>query len=223
MLRQAGGTHYRPHMPLNEAMPEISAADLARLKLAVADPALLDQMVEDLSRNGSWKRMDELVDIFNQAGIKLILVAGAGYRKEAPLYTLPDGTKDHVSPDRIGRDVYIAMARWLVGAGVRRYGNRVEFWQAENEINTAWLVSYAGWRVKEPSWGDKPFLKKLLAGLCATVHAEGRRLGRDLKTTQNFATDGGSTSGPTARTAWTSSASTSTPTTSTVFPCAGAA
>ena len=189
LLREAGGTHYRPHLPLNEAKPELSAADLARLRQAAADPAVLEAMTAELAADGRWERMDGLVRTFTQAGIKLILVAGAGYRKEAPLYALPDGTKDRVSPDRIGRDVYIALTRWLVGAGVRRYGDRVEFWQVENEINTARMVSWAGWRVNEDSWGDAAFRKKLLAGLCATVHDEGRRLGRSLKTTQNFATD----------------------------------
>ena len=189
MLREAGGTHYRPHLPLNEAAPELSSSTLARLRLAAEDPAVLEAMTDELSRNGRWQRMDQLVDTFTQEKIKLILVVGAGYRKEAPLYTRPDGSKDHVSPDRIGRDVYIAMARWLAGAGVRRYGDRVEFWQVENEINSARVVAPVGWRVNEPSWGDKPFLKKLIAGLCATVHAEGARMGRPLKTAHNFATD----------------------------------
>ena len=191
-LRGAGGTHYRPHLPLNEAVPEISSATVAQLRLAASDPAVLDSMIGELSKNGRWERMDGLVKTFTGAGIKLIFVVGAGYRKEAPFYILPNGTKDRVSPDRVGRDVYIAMARWLAGAGVRRYGDRVEFWQVENEINISGMVSHIGWRVDEPSWGDEAFRQKLLAGLCATVHSEGLRMGRGLKTTHNFATDSSS-------------------------------
>jgi hypothetical protein len=43
--------------------------------------------------------------------------------------------------------------------------------------------------VDEASWGDRDFLRKLLAGLCQTVHGEGLRAERALKTTHNFATD----------------------------------
>ena len=190
ILSKAGGTHYRPHCPINEAVPEISAETLARLKKAATDPAVLEAMTADLAVNGRWDRMDGLVSNFSGAGIKLILVVGAGYRKEAPLFVMPDGAKDHVSPDRIGRDVYIAMARWIAGAAVRRYGDRVEFWQVENEINIARMVSFIGWRVSERSWGDRKFLDALITGLAQTVHAEGQRAGRPLKTTHNFATDG---------------------------------
>ncbi|MBI5243069.1 MAG: hypothetical protein HY922_05195 [Elusimicrobia bacterium] len=189
LLRENRGTHYRPHLPLNEAVPELSAESIEKLRQAGSNPAILDAMIDDLSKNGRWDRMDGLVDTFTGAGIKLILVVGAGYRKEAPFYAMPDGAKGRVSPDRLGRDLYITMAKWIAGAGVRRYGEKVGAWQVENEINIAGMVSHIGWRVAEDSWGDKEFLKRLLAALSETVHAEGRRLGRDLKTTHNFATD----------------------------------
>ncbi|MFH1726584.1 MAG: hypothetical protein ABII00_18395 [Elusimicrobiota bacterium] len=191
LLKEAGGTHYRPHLPLDEAVPEISAGTLEKLRRAGSDPALMDAMIDELARDGRWDRMDKLVDIFTGAGLELVLVTGAGYRKEAPRYALPDGSLQRVSPDRVGRDVYIALVRWLTGAAVRRYGDRVEVWQVENEINIAQFCMRVGWRVNEKSWADAEFLKKLLAALADTVHAEGRRMGRDLKTTHNFGTDVG--------------------------------
>jgi len=191
MLKEAGGTHYRPHLPMNEAVPEVSAAMLEKLKAAGSDPALFEALTDELAREGRWERMDGLVSTIAGSGIKLILVVGAGYRKEAPLYTTPEGKQDRVSPDRIGRDRYITLARWIAGAGVRRYGDRVEVWQVENEINVAGICKKVGWRVDEKSWSDKEYLKRLIAALSDTVHSEGRRLGRDLKTTHNFATDVG--------------------------------
>ena len=189
MLKQAGGTHYRPHLPLNEALPEISAEDLERLDAAASDPTLMDEMVEGLAREGRWERMDGLVEAFTSQGIKLILVVGAGYRKEAVRFRAPDGTLAEASPDRIGRERYLALMRWVVGAGVRRYAGRVEFWQVENEINIARLVARVGWRVKEKSWEDRAFLRSLISTLCRTVRAEGERAGRALKTTHNFSAD----------------------------------
>ncbi|MEK7746822.1 MAG: hypothetical protein AAB576_09160, partial [Elusimicrobiota bacterium] len=142
-----------------------------------------------LAREGRWERMDGLVDAFTGRGIKLILVVGVGYRKEAVRYRSADGSLLEASPDRIGRERYLALMRWLVGAGVRRYAGRVEFWQVENEINIARLVTRVGWRVKEKSWGDREFLRSLISTLCRTVHAEGERAGRELKTTHNFSAD----------------------------------
>ena len=46
MLKEAGGTHYRPHLPMNEAVPEVSAATLEKLEAAGSNPALLEAMSE---------------------------------------------------------------------------------------------------------------------------------------------------------------------------------
>lgn len=188
LIRSAGGTHYRPHIPLNEAVPGISPENMTRLKKAASEPAILDAMIDELSRQGKWSRLDGLVDAFTRKGIKLILVAGCGYQKEAPLYRKADGSMESISPDRLGRDLYLAAVKWLAGAAVRRYGGRVEFWQVENEINIASFVARFGWRIKEDSWADKAYCKRLISALAAIVHSEGVKLKKNLKTTHNFAT-----------------------------------
>jgi len=188
LIKESGGTHYRPHMPLNEAIPLISKADMARLRKAENDPALLDTMTDELSKNGHWDRMDALVNAFTGEGIKLILVTGCGYRKEAPLAEMDDGTTVQVSPDRLGRDLYVTFLKWVAGAGVRRYSDRVFVWQVENEINSAHMHALSNWRIKEPSWSDNKFQHRLLRELAAVVHNEGIKRGVVLRTTQNYAT-----------------------------------
>lgn len=190
LLKQAGGTHYRPHLPLKEALPEISPEQMRVLKKAAEDAGLMETLIEDLSRNGRWERMDRLVQAFVQEGIQLIVVVGCGYRKEVPLYTTPDGTKQEASPDRIGRGLYLALMRWLAGAAVRRYADRVQVWQIENEINGAWTVAkLSKWRVPEDSWKDLSFARALLQTLADTVHGEGERRGTKLRTVHNFVPD----------------------------------
>ena len=190
LIKEAGGTHYRPHLPLNEPLALVSKADMARLRQAATDPALLDVMIDELSKNGRWAGMDALVSAFAGEGIKLALVTGCGYRKEAPLAEMEDGTTIQISPDRLGRDVYMTFLKWLVGAGVRRYADRVFIWQVENEINAAHIHAMSNWRIKEPSWGDKEFQHRLLRELAAVVHNEGAKRGVVLRTTQNYATMG---------------------------------
>jgi len=191
MIKKAGGNFYRPHIPLNMVLPEVSAADMKRLKKATSDYALLDSMTDELAHGNQWEKIDGLVDAFSKQGINLILVVGAGYRKEAPLYHNASGETKTVSPTDIGLDNYLTLMRWLVGATVRRYGDRVQYWQVENEINVAFMTFVtSNWRTGDTAWADHTFLNSLLRTLSTTVHAEGRKQGRQFKTTHNFATDG---------------------------------
>lgn len=182
LIKEAGGTHYRPHMPLNEALPHISKADMARLKQAINDPALLDAMIDELSKNGRWERMDGLVNAFTAEGMKLILVSGAGYRKEAPLYEKENGSTRQISPDRVGKDIYVTFLKWAVGAGVRRYADKVFVWQVENELNANTAHMANNWRIIEGSWTDVNFQRRMMRELSAVVHAEGAKRGIPLKT-----------------------------------------
>lgn len=187
LMKKLGATHYRPHLPLNEAIKEISPEQFDLLSQAQNDPALMDSMIAELAHNGDWGKMDTLVDAFVGQGVDLILVAGAAYTKECPLYRAADGAKRPISPDRLGRPLYLAAMRWLVGAGVRRYAGRVSYWQIENELNAAASVArFVKWRVNDVSWKDMSFLQDLLQTLGDTVHEEGRLAGRELKTVHNF-------------------------------------
>ena len=187
MLKEAGGNYYRPHIPLKEALPFIDKAAMDKLRAASSDPALLDRLTEELSKNGDWKRIDGLVDAFYSEGIKLAVVAGCGYQREAPEAEL-GGARTVISPDRIGRDLYMTLVKWYVGAAARRYASRIPVWQVENEINVANIHALAGWRINEASWKDRKYQLRLLRELSETVHAEGKRQSIKLRTAQNFAT-----------------------------------
>ncbi|MEI7528254.1 MAG: hypothetical protein WCK76_04860 [Elusimicrobiota bacterium] len=188
MVKAAGATHYRAHIPLKEVMPVLSAGDMTRLGKAVRSPALMEKMTGELSRSNAWRRIDALTDAFSQNGIRLIFVVGCGYAKEEPLFRGDGGAMVPASPGGIGREKYLAMVRWLVGAAARRYGDRVEVWQVENELNIAWVVSVVNWRVPDEAWTDTGYCRQLLKTMADTVHEEGARLGKKLKATHNFAT-----------------------------------
>ena len=187
LLKQGGGTHYRPHMPLNMPLAELSAEQLGALGDAYGDPVKMDVLIEALLREADWSASDEMVDAFVQEGIELVLVVGAGYRKEAPYYVNKKGKKERVSPNRIGRKKYLALLQWIVGAQVRRYGDRVGVWQIENEINVAFSTAlFVHWRVRESSWADRDYMVEVMQTLGDVVHGEGRNMGRSLKTVHNF-------------------------------------
>ncbi|NLO91389.1 MAG: hypothetical protein GX410_05295 [Elusimicrobia bacterium] len=188
MTKGNGGAYYRPHIPLKEALPVIDAQHLARLEAAQENPQEMQALIDELAENGNWARIDGMINTFVSAGLKLIVVAGCGYQKEAPSILNKDGKPLKVSPGRMGRSLYLAMLKWYVGAAVRRYGDRVKVWQVENEINTSVTHAVAGWRLKDSAWLDRNYQISMLAGLSDVVHQQGARLGYDLKTTQNYST-----------------------------------
>lgn len=189
LIKKYGGKYYRPHIPLKEALPVISAQQVEQLKLAAQDPSVLEAMTDELARNGSWARIDAMVDTFYSHGIQLAAVAGCGYKKEIPALTRPDGKTVPATPSLLGPDVYVTMLKWYVGAAARRYAAKVPVWQVENEINTVATHVLGGWRIKDSAWSNYDYCIKVLRELSATVHAEGEKQGLELKTTQNFATN----------------------------------
>ena len=188
IIKNYGGSYYRPHIPLKEALPEIDQEHLRRLKLAVYNPDELDSLTEELARNGKWDRIDALVDAFTSGGVKLILVVGCGYQKEAPLIKKADGKTVKVSPSAMGKELYLTLAKWYVGAAARRYASKVQVWQVENEINSALFHVIGKWRTKDPAWASRSYGIEMLKALSEVVHKEGARQGFALKTTQNFST-----------------------------------
>ncbi|HOX22679.1 MAG TPA: hypothetical protein PLL10_04380 [Elusimicrobiales bacterium] len=188
VLQDHGGSYYRAHIPIKEAMPVISPNTYRRLLEAADNPQELDSLIDELAKTGKWERMDSLVDTFVSKGINLVLVVGCGYQMEAPLLAQTDGKQQKVSPKRLGRKTYLTMVKMYVGAAVRRYAAKVQVWQVENEINTMFAHAVAGWRIKDTGWINKSYGIEMLKELSEIVHKEGARQGLALKTTQNFAT-----------------------------------
>ncbi len=105
---------------------------------------------------------DGLVRILADHGIDIVPVLACGYQR-----MLPDGLSVDSS-----RDLYLKRASIHTRLLVRKYKDKIRFWQIENEPNWWREHAAAGWR-SGSSWIDPHgFREQLLHTLNESVHAE---------------------------------------------------
>jgi len=145
-------------------------------------------MVTEYLQGRDWSQADALIGGILAAGMEPLVIVGHGYAG-----TLPEFEGARLTPDRIGREAYLGQIYLFARAVVERYdgdgvldapgGQRVRFWQLENELNQAFLTAIWGWR--EPSfldalnsaWRDWNFVTRLLQTLSRAVRVEDRTPG----------------------------------------------
>ena len=172
-LVELGMRWYRPNISWKAVMPTVPDPDL---RLEDVDQEMIDALIDETD----WSRIDALLRPFVEAGIHPIPVVGHGYTSA---HSLIDG--EPASPQRIGREHYLAYMYLYVRAVVERYdgdgykdadGIVVKYWQIENELNQALLTAIWGWRLPVwldalfSPWADWDFCTELLATLNRAVH-----------------------------------------------------
>lgn len=105
--------------------------------------------------------MDTFVDVLTAHGIGVLPVVCCGYQR-----FLPYGLK--VDSDR---NAYLKRATLHAKLLVRRYKDKIRYWQIENEPNWWHMHSVGGWR-EGSTWLNADFRSQLLKELNNAVHAE---------------------------------------------------
>jgi hypothetical protein len=80
-------------------------------------------------------------------------------------------TRKIITPDRVGKNNYIALATLFTRAAAMRYKDKIDYWQVENELNAAGLTVLWGWR-KGKAWWNFDFLTALLVSLVDAIKKE---------------------------------------------------
>jgi len=150
--------------------PTLSLAEVLNNATAV------DEYIDMIDWTGIDNRLRPYVD----AGIQLFPIIGHGFTST---HAWIEG--ERASPDRIGRDTYLAYMYLYTRATVERFdgdgykdaeGIVIKFWQTENELNQALMTAAWGWRTPEwldalfSAWADWDFCTELLATLYKAVH-----------------------------------------------------
>lgn len=177
---ELGGGWFRPHPSWNDIENTINRQGLTL-------EGITNEMVEEYAFHDpdiDWSESDSVVQGFTDAGISLILVVNGAYDGHLPVFITEDGEELLFSPDNAGTDYYLAAVSLHVRALVRRYRDRVRYWQIENELNVACETVLWGWRSGE-GWCDSDFLTSLMSVLSDAVHTEDQ----SACTTHNFHTD----------------------------------
>ncbi len=190
LLPELGIEWHRPTFSWISFEPTITDPDLTLADIE-ADPTIIDDYID--AKN--WTGIDANAKSMHDAGLTLMPIVGHGYTT-----TLPYIDGDRATPDRLGREQYLAQQYREVRALVERYDGDgykdatdivIKFWQTENELNQAMLTGIYGWRSPEwfdaftSAWADWDFITELLATLYRAVHdADPEAI-----TTQNLHTD----------------------------------
>ncbi|MFI5449481.1 MAG: hypothetical protein ACHQ03_06940 [Candidatus Bathyarchaeia archaeon] len=110
--------------------------------------------------NGEFP-MDTFVDVLTARGIGVLPVVCCGYQR-----FLPHGLK--VDSDR---NAFVRRAAAHARLLVRKYKDKIRFWQIENEPNWWHMHSVGGWR-EGSTWLNTDFKLQLLKELNDAVHVE---------------------------------------------------
>ena len=137
----------------------------------IPDPTLLveeitPEMVAEYAFNDptkNWSGFDQKIDDCIDQGLSPFIVLACGFTKRLP--KLWDGTP--FTPD-LGRDTFLGHLSLFAQAVALRYGDRVDYWQLENELNAAGLTVTWGWRSGE-LWKDPDFRTDILKTLHKSV------------------------------------------------------
>ena len=196
----------------DEAVPFMEQLGIGWCRIAITLPDLTPEVVEpglrlrdvagnearvrELSRHCDWSRSDRRIADRLAHGLRPIPIVGHGYKQ---FYARVHGKP--ATPDRLGRDHYLAQMYWSVRATVERYdgdgiddapgGLVIKVWQLENELNQAGLTAAWGWREPagvaglDSAWSDWRFLTRLLE----TLHRAVKDADPEALTFMNFHTD----------------------------------
>jgi hypothetical protein len=126
------------------------------------------EMVRQYALSKNWKWFDKILERIEENNLKPLVVIANGFKGHLP-YLHKD--KKVITPDNVGRDNYIALATLFTRAAAMRYGEKIDYWQVENELNAAGLTVLWGWR-KGKAWWDFDFLTNLLVSLVNAIKTE---------------------------------------------------
>lgn len=176
---QVNAGWFRPNFIWNDIEPELKRASMIRDEISnemITRYAFPENYSDWESYphfyEPDWSFYDLLVNSLYESGINIFPVICNGDSKQMPLY---NGKSIYPGSSDINKESYIAHAK-LHAAGVAlRYQDKIEYYQAENELNCAGLQVFP-WLSREgyAAWNDWEFQTDLLATIADAI-----RLGDD--------------------------------------------
>ncbi|MDZ7722855.1 MAG: hypothetical protein U5R06_08605 [candidate division KSB1 bacterium] len=144
-------------------------------------PAMINACLADTAiwNSDEFDRLQRILDKGNSSELVPLMILGTGHEDALPL--LNDGRV--VAPatetwmalgfSGVNADEYLYNLKLLAHAVVRRYANKVDVWQLENELNAAgWAAADSMWWRKGDLWLDAGFRDRVWSTLVSAVRAE---------------------------------------------------
>lgn len=175
-----GAKWWRPYLAWSSIEPIVTNVNLTTSDITT--DMVQNYAFNDPSKN--WSAFDTMVNKATSANISLIGAIACGYTGNLPQYDAGGGIYQRILADYIGKDHYLGILYLHTRAMVRRYKDRIHYWQTENELNVAGPTVIWGWRDGQ-AWSDWEFLTNIMKTMRTAVKEEDP----SAQTTLNFHTD----------------------------------
>jgi hypothetical protein len=158
------------------------------------DSADVDNYIQQIAENtgpigghhAGWTWLDYVINNADSMGLRPVVIIGEALVNKTPLYEVSPGVFKHIVPGTprgvyadtsigVSEEVYKYWLELYARAVVRRYKDRVDFWEAEGELNAArFTESFDWWRVGSAWHDDTPggFQDQVAELLYTIVHDE---------------------------------------------------
>lgn len=157
-VTELGAPYYRAYVVWNEIEPEFETKGV--------DFGRLEELIQEYLATKNWDTTDNMVNQLVENGIEPVLVIGVGFDELLPTYQGKIG-----NPQVLGMPNYITHLYLHTRAVVRRYHDRVHYWQMECHLNEAKMSLIRGERSGFP-WTKWDFLYSVLRALRDGVKTE---------------------------------------------------
>jgi hypothetical protein len=136
--------------------------------------------------HAGWTWLDCVINNADSMGLRPVVIIGEALANKTPLYEVSPGIFKHIVPGTprgvyadssigVSEEVYKYWLELYARAVVRRYKDRVDFWEADCELNAArFTESFDWWRVGSAWHDDTPggFQDQVAELLYNVVHEE---------------------------------------------------
>lgn len=173
-LEAANAKWFRPNFIWNDIEPVLKRGAMARSEVtwAMITRYAFPENHSDWSSYPhfyapDWSFYDLLVDELHEANVGVWPVICNGDSKQMPLY---DGESIYPGSSDVSYESYLAHAKLHAAAVALRYGARIDYYQAENELNAAGLQVFP-WLSREgyAAWNDWGFQTDLLSTIADAI------------------------------------------------------
>lgn len=166
-MENLGLNHMRIEAMWNKIVPEINSISSSLHPNQIPDQGtMIDDYIAEIDSYGGWDTLDYFIDqtLASSVITSPYIVVGCGHSSRMPSFNDSGSLKriapGTVRPDTLSgymgvtEDVYLYWLKKYTRAVVRRYKNKINCWQIENELNAARFTESFGWWRVGSAWGE---------------------------------------------------------------------
>lgn len=169
-MEDMGLNHLRTEAVWSKIVPTINSVSASLHPSQIADVVYsgdsIDAYIAQINSYGGWDTLDHFINSMDLSSVitEPYIVVGCGHSSRPPIYVnngdslriAPGTVRGNSSNEYLGvpENVYLYWLKKYARAVVRRYKDKINFWQIENELNAARFTESFGWWRKGDAWAQ---------------------------------------------------------------------